>query len=579
MEERTGSSSYSAIQDFQRARTAANLERLLARLGGQSGDLLSYEEVRERVRAHNVRSRSLRDIPLDAIVGSVDRYHDFTRRFLPRRDSDQTRWVRVMQGTTSLIGLPPIEVYQIGSAYFVRDGNHRVSVARQMGNTTIEAYVTELQTRVPVTPDMQVDDLIIKAEYADFLERIPIDQIRPDADMSVSIPGRYRVLEEHIAVHRYYMGLEQEREISPEEAIGHWYDSVYSPVARVIHDRALLGDFPGRTETDLYLWAMDNLAYLREAVGWELEPTEAADRLAIQFSRRPEQVVARIGSRLLDAVTPDNLEGGPPAGYWRKEWLEPGGYQTLFRHVLVPVSGEERGWLALEQAIIIARREEGSLRGLHVTAESLQMDSDKAVSIRERFDRQCQAAGVPGKLVLETGKTTRVICDRSRWASLIGVNLTCPPGDTPRARLSSDFRTLLLRCARPVLAVPQFRPLDSLLLAYDGSPKAREGLFVAAYLAGSWEIPLAVLSVDEKKRDVVNLLTGAEAYLESRQVKASYLTAGGPAADAVLGIAQETGTDLIIMGGYGNSPVVEAFLGSTVDQVLRSSDRPVLICR
>jgi nucleotide-binding universal stress UspA family protein len=375
------------------------------------------------------------------------------------------------------------------------------------------------------------------------------------------------------------MGLEQEREITLREAIEHWYDFIYAPIARVIHDRALLRDFPGRTETDLYLWAMDNLSHLQEAVGWELDPTEAADRLALQFSHRPGQVVARIGSKLLDAVTPDNLEGGPPAGYWRKEWLEPGGYQHLFRHILVPVSGQERGWLALEQAIHVAQRENGSLRGLHVSPDPAQLHSDRTQAIRERFEARCQEAGVPGKLVLETGKTTRTICDRSVWAALVVVNLAHPPGEGPRARLSSDFRTLLLRCARPVLAVPLARPLEGLLLAYDNSPKAREGLFIAAYLASSWAVPLAVLSVEEKDQEAKGHLSAARHYLESREVEAAYLTAGGPVAEAIMRTAQEHNSDLLIMGGYGHSPVVEAFLGSTVDRVLRSSDRPVLICR
>jgi nucleotide-binding universal stress UspA family protein len=233
----------------------------------------------------------------------------------------------------------------------------------------------------------------------------------------------------------------------------------------------------------------------------------------------------------------------------------------------------------LEQAIQVARREGGSLRGLHVTADPAQQESEQARSIQERFARRCQEANVPGKLVLETGKTARIICDRSRWAALVVVNLAHPPGDTPLARLGSNFRTLLLRCARPVLAVPQVRPLDSVLMAFDGSPKAWEGLFVAAYLAGRWGIPLTVLTVQENGPGQGEIADQAKRYLQSRGVQATHIEETGSVAQAILGTAADQDRDLIIMGGYGRSPVVEAFLGSAVDQVLRESDRPVLICR
>jgi len=104
------------------------------------------------------------------------------------------------------VGLPPIEVYQIGEVYFVQDGNHRVSVAYQLGARYIQAYVTEVQTRVPLTPDVQPVDLILMAEYADFLEGTRLDELRPGADLRTSIPGQYQALSEHIDVHRYYMG-------------------------------------------------------------------------------------------------------------------------------------------------------------------------------------------------------------------------------------------------------------------------------------------------------------------------------------------------------------------------------------
>jgi len=374
MTDQSASSFVAAVHDFHRARRKAALENIMARLTGRSADLLSYEEVRQKLRARGITAQELKEIPLDGIVGSVGRYADFTRSFLPRQDSDEGRWARVKVKVTDMGGLPPIKVYQIGEVYFVLDGNHRVSVARQVGATYIEAYVTEVRTKVPLSPNTQPDDLILKAEYADFLEHTRLDELRPEADLSVTAPGQYQALEEHIEVHRYFMGLEQEREIPYQEAVGHWYDEVYLPVVQVIRERGILRDFPGRTETDLYVWVSEHRAALGKELGWEIGPEAAATDLAAQFSLRPQRVVARVGEKILDAVTPDGFRAGPPPGQWRSEQLEACEYDRLFADILVPVSGEETGWYALEQALVVARREGARLRGLHVVSSEAQRD-------------------------------------------------------------------------------------------------------------------------------------------------------------------------------------------------------------
>src|SRR5262249_54752575 len=162
-------------------------------------------------------------IPVNAIVGSVGRYTDFTRSFLPRNESDQTRWARVKLAIDDPggTGVPPIDVYKVGEAYFVLDGNHRVSVARQEGVEYIQAHVIEVKTDFSLTPDIQPDDLIIKAEYAEFLAKTDFATLRSGVDLSVSVPGQYEVLLEHIEVHRYFMGIDFKREISFSEAVCH----------------------------------------------------------------------------------------------------------------------------------------------------------------------------------------------------------------------------------------------------------------------------------------------------------------------------------------------------------------------
>ena len=562
---------YLALMDFRRARRQAERERLRARLAGRSAQLLSYEEVRRMLRARSSREVGLQDIPLDAIVGSVDRYTDFTRSFLPLRDSDQERWARVQTQVNKMAGLPPIEVYQVGDAYFVRDGNHRVSVARQMGASHIEAYVTRIETRVPLTPDVQPQDLILKAEYADFLERTRLDELRPDADLSVTVPGQYEKLLEHIEVHRYFMGLEQEREIPYEEAVAHWYDTVYLPVVRIIREQNLLQHFPGRTEADLYLWVSEHRAELEATLDWEIEPEAAAADLVTNFSPLAQRRLARLTAKLRDRLTPDEIEGGPPPGAWRQRVRQSVCHRDcLFADILVAISGQDSGWEAVDQAIEIARREGARLLGLHVASSAAETEGEEVQALREEFTRRCTQAGVRGSLAVEAGKIARRICERSRWADLVVLRLAHPPAPKPVARLGSGFRTIIRRCPTPVLAVPgEPSALARLLLAYDGSPKAREALYIAAYLVARWQASLIVVGDREDARE----------YLAERKVEAAFVPDDEPVAATIIETAHQFDSDLILMGGYGHRPVVEMVLGSTVDQVLRQSRIPVLICR
>lgn len=564
-----------AIQDFRRARSQADLQQVVAGLTGRPADLLSYEEVRQKLKAKKVGERKLKQIPLDAIVGSVGRYQDFTRTFLPRQDADEGRWTRVRESMLGPRGMRPIEVYQIGEVYFVLDGNHRVSVARRLGATRIPAYVVELHTKVPLTPDVQLDDLILKAEYAEFLERTRLDERRPAADLSMTLPGQYQVIEEQIDVHRHFMSLEHYAEAAVQ-----WYDEVYLPVALVIRDRGLLRDFPGRTETDLYVWTFEHRAVLEEELGWAVDPEMAAADLAPRFSPKPRRVVARMGERILGAVTPGEIEAGPPPGQWRRERLALRRRNQLFADVLVAINGDESGWCALTYALFVARYEQARVHGLHVASSGASTEDAAAQAMRAEFERRCAAADVVGELVIETGQVSQHVCDRARWADLVIFSLNYPPGPRPVARLSSGVSAMIRRCPRPVLAAPNVSPrLERALLAYDGSPKSQEALFVATYLSVRWRIPLTIVTVIEEGRTTADTLAEAQDYLQKRGGQAVFVQDSGSVAEVIMQAASAHQSDLIIMGGYGFNPVMEIVLGSAVDEVLRTSRRPVLICR
>ncbi len=544
-----------ALHDFHEARQRAAVEEILSRMTGKSNELLSYEEVAQKLKLQARAERGIQSIPLDAIIGSVGRYTDFTRTFLPRNPADEDRWARVKASLSdNLAGWPPIEVYQVGDVYFVLDGNHRVSIARQEGWEKIEARVIEVKTNVPLTPDVSPDDLIIKAEYAEFLNETDLPRLRPDADLSVSVPGQYDKLREYIQMHRYYMGLDFQRDISYEEALTHWYDTEYLPLVNIIRERGLLRWFPERTETDLYLWISEHRAALQEELGWELRPDAVADAIV------QEQAGATPGK----------------TGDWRKARLIDRYTEHLFQDILVPVSGEVEGWRALQQAILVAQREGAKLNGLHIVTTSKQAAGDKAQEVKEKFQAMCQEAGVNGSLAIETGEPAKKILERAALTDLVMLKIVYPPG-SGLAGLASPLRAIISRSPRPVLALPTgATDLNRAVLAFDGSPKAKEALFVAAYLAEKWNISLTVYTGEGANAIATQNI--ARQYLEFHEIEAEYVF-DKASAETLKRVAEERNANLVLMGGYSGAIIKEVTLGSWVNYMLREQNAPVLVCR
>lgn len=564
-----------AVGDFRRARSQANLRELLSRLTGVSNQLLSYDEVRQSLKIQGGLERGVQDIPLDAIVGSVGRYTDFTRDFLPLHDKQQDRWARVHLAASGLAGLPPISVYKIGEAYFVQDGNHRVSVARQMGAEYIQAYVIEVRTRVPLTPDITPDELILKAEYDQFLEQTHLDQLQPEADLSVTVPGKYPILLEHIDVHRYFMGIDFHRDISYDEAVNHWYAHIYLPIVEMARERGMLRDFPNRTETDLYIWIAEHRSELEAELGFRVRTEFILDHL---LEDQKTNWISRLGGKLLDLVVPEELESGPPPGKWRGQLMQRSD-ERLFIDLLVPVNGKPDGWCALEQAIRIAQRESAEIHGLHILSTEIPLEFNPA-EFEDEFNQRCSNAGVKGQLVFGEGDIVEQTCRRASATDLIVVNLSYPPGNLPIERLNSGFRNLIARCPRPVMATPQtVSELRRAVLAFDASPKAREALFVATYLAQKWQTELHVLVVEDDQAAGEEALKNAQEYFDRHDLKPAHILEKGQPAEVLMEAAAKIGADFIIMGGYGLNPVFEVVLGSTVDSILQVSKIPALICR
>ncbi len=278
-------------EKWNQARRQAFYQRLSSALGltRQPVSLLSFEDVQQKLRLTQSAYRGLQQVPLSQIVGSVGRYHDFTRTFLPLVEGDGQRWRRVAELQFDS-GLPPIELYKVGEAYFVKDGNHRVSVARQFGMQTIEAYVWEYQTPVGgVSAEAELSELIVKAEYRAFLDHTELDVTQPDQNIILTEPGMYPELELEIELYRENLERIDGEPRSYRDAASAWYDMIYTTAIEIIKESGVLDQFPGRTEADLYVWVSRHRKELAERYGGQISLRDAVAQIA-ETQHRPGPV-------------------------------------------------------------------------------------------------------------------------------------------------------------------------------------------------------------------------------------------------------------------------------------------------
>jgi len=550
-----------AIHDFQSAHLRAKLQGVLARVTGRSNELLSYEEIASKLRLQGRSDKGVHMIPVDAIVGSVGRYADFTRTFLPRHIEDQQRWANVKAISLNPVsmGLPPIEVYKVSEVYFVMDGNHRVSVARQENWKTIEAHIIEIQTDIPLTRDIQPDELIIKAEYADFLDQTGLSKTQEPLDLKITIPGGYQKLLDEICVCLCQIETEGQKECSLQDSAESWYHDIYLPFAEAVRERGMMRWFPNRTVTDLYIWMSEHRDDLEKELGWTIRPEVAAQAVVQNKSRRATSKESQIGS-------------------WRKARLLNRYTEHLFRDILVPINKSSQTHDALEQAIHIAQLENASIHGLHIVKTTEELNHPEVLALQGQFNQICAKEEVQSALAIEVGEATQKILERSALTDLIVLKISHPPSTGIKA-LASHIRTLIARSSRPIMALPgKVSELNHALLAFDASPKAKEALFVATYLAEQWHTKLSILTgLDDTVSDR-SAQEFALDYLEFNEIEAHFISKNY-SAENLKATAEEINADFVIMGGYSGSILKEMTVGSSVNFMLRESQLPILICR
>ncbi len=268
-----------AEENFNKAKNRARIQVVLSRLKWENTDLLSLYEVTDLIKPRSQSYLGIKSIPIENIIGSEGRARDFSKAFFPKKEMLKERWKSIDKAHLQFIDLPAISVYKLGDWYFVRDGNHRVSVAKTQGNEFIDAEVVELDSQIPLKKGMTIRELrkkIVNYERLQFMDQYHFEDIIPIDDIEFTGAGMYPELLNHINVHKYYMNENSEKEIPYEKAVKSWYKNVYTPIVNEIVKLNLLSSFPGNTEADLYLWIVKHWEELKNVSNSQKVSIESA---------------------------------------------------------------------------------------------------------------------------------------------------------------------------------------------------------------------------------------------------------------------------------------------------------------
>ncbi len=235
----TGLPHEDARTDFARERRRRALAKIASRLRLEPDDvtvMLPFEEVVAALGRRSQRSVGIETIPLDSIVGTVDRQRgEFDRAFRPATTGTRGRWEAIALARRRGAAMPPIDVYRVGDLHFVQDGHHRVSVARAHGDTHIDAHITEVVTEVQPGQDLRLRDLALKRHERVFRERVPLP---PELARRIQLNDEWRYAQLGNLVEAWGLRASHDRErlLSRREMALAWFTEEYQPVVEVLNE-------------------------------------------------------------------------------------------------------------------------------------------------------------------------------------------------------------------------------------------------------------------------------------------------------------------------------------------------------
>lgn len=264
--------------DFARARKREFFSKILNLFRPEKSELLSLEQIREILKPKKEVYGGMQTVRVSDIVGSEGRYKDFNREFLPKHNFMQRRWVNIDKAQLLDVILPPVKLYEIGGVFFVRDGNHRVSVAKIKGVAEIDAEVVSLSSDFPLAADFTVQELrerLIRHEQDLFYRAAGFEYLLDPDEIRFTSPGRYDALLAEIEHHRLRLEKKLKRPQTLKFAAREWYANVYLPAVDLILSENLLALFPKRTKGDMYVWILDHRNLLAKKFGTKVSMKDA----------------------------------------------------------------------------------------------------------------------------------------------------------------------------------------------------------------------------------------------------------------------------------------------------------------
>ncbi|MEA2060501.1 MAG: hypothetical protein U9P10_08365 [Thermodesulfobacteriota bacterium] len=282
---------------FSKALTKALGQEIKGLLFKRSERLLPFDQVKETLDLWFVTDRGIQSVPIDAIIGSQGRYKNFSRHFLPLDENLRTRWKNIEKAVSSGQKLPPCELYKVCHAYFVKDGHHRISVAKTKNKQFIDARVFEYECDVTMGKKTDPEQFAILETYHKFLKETGLKKSR-NPDLHLTRLGGYQILMEHIERHKLFLEQQSGEKTDIKKAAESWYDHIYSPMADLIRKNRIMKHFPHRTETDFYIWIIRFRHHLTDHAIEKKDAANFVEEYAEKFATPFRKFLGKIKKKL-----------------------------------------------------------------------------------------------------------------------------------------------------------------------------------------------------------------------------------------------------------------------------------------
>lgn len=282
-------------EDFNKAHNKALFNEIQHLLNPEEATLISFTDIKKMLRPKNELYKGMQIVPINLIVGSEGRYKDFDNHFFPKSNFLKARWERVDSAVLQNITLPPISLYEAGGLFFVRDGNHRVSVAKMKGQEYIDAEVVSLQSEIKLKPSTSKKSIlkqVLNYEKRVFYSETNFGDLTDYWCLDFTTPGQYDVIYNHIITHRYYINMDKTEEIPFEDALLSWFNNVYTPVVKALESNHIKRIFKRRTLSDMYIYLIKYWDELKQKFGNDFTLEAAVKDFKKEYSQK--HIVNRI---------------------------------------------------------------------------------------------------------------------------------------------------------------------------------------------------------------------------------------------------------------------------------------------